>query len=1331
MDNKKEILLKVKTDMGNSDKSISKLVENLNGLNQQVYALQLSQKALKDQIKVSEQAIQTYNDNVKAGRQNTEEQTRAYEQAKAALPNLQRELTITTEALKANKKEAQEQSRQIQNTIISQETYKDTLKGMAAQLSVEKDKLRQIKIAGGELTDEYKRQQEVVNQLNTKVSTLEQAYGVYTRNVGNYKSGVQELNEMLRQHLQRLGTLKEGTKEWDAEASAVQKTTRELENLNREQEKQEATQQGFFTKAKAGWTAMVGWIAAVVAAVTGLIRAVSKVIKTNIEFAQQQKNLQTILGLTNDEMQAMTNHAKELGRTTEYTASQVTELQIALAKLGFTAEQIRAMSGAVLALATDLDAGLGESADLTGSVLRQFGKDASEAGHVVDVLVKGANESALSFDKYRTALAQVAPVANAMGFDLEGVVSILGSLVNVGMDASMAANSTRNILLKLADSSSDLAKSLSQPVKDIPSLVAGLKELQDRGIDVAEALELTDKRSVAAFTSLMKNADAIDELNKKLADVDGYAIGIREERLQTTEGAIKMLKSAWEGFELAVLNSEGRLSKFFRGLADDINILTDRLDPEGKARRDFEALVQNFTVSYEEIAKVAEEKGINVEHALQTMYETETRSMQERANEQQRIIKSMNHQISATEDKREKKRLEQIKANAEIEINTIRNNYQALKQAYEKIQKAREKASGTAGSGGTDDGGTDAKVLSDAEKKKASQVALKELESNQKVYSAMLAQQKRYYNDASLTEQENEEQRWQHEQEWQKRSFEQKQSYEREKLRIQLQYDQITGEEYRNGLKALEIESETFYKDQEQNAIEHMTSITEKVTKALSGVDLGVEIKAVKEQYQELYAGLDAMVKNGLLTYEEASYYRVGLEQKEAREIKAIRERSKKEEEKRLQEEAQKRAEKLNTDLKLAWQNAEQQYQIRKRYLEQEMELYKASAAKRAELEQQLAALESEHMQAKIDRMNEYLTQVGEMFGSMNTIATNYSNTRVQEAEQQNEQEKAALDKRLKSGLMSQKQYDDKVAKLDADLAAKKAEETRKQAERQKALSVFEIALNTATAIMKIWAEVPKMDFGVSTVALTAVAAAMGALQLGAVLSEPLPKARKGGKIKGAKHEQGGVLVETEGEERIVAAEPAKAYPELLNLISYIGKKKGGKKSPLEPSMTSATESEERMLLDRNKRIVEQNEKVTQINRSNTLLDSIIRGSEILPGSNNDIRFRLGDVIRETDIRHLAMDEVRNSSMDNIISNVTRYGAIPDTGYALRYSEAQARAGASGQVAGNVEIDYERLGEVVAQRVGEEIKNLQVWLSLTELRDAQDNVVHLDELTRQ
>ena len=401
--------------------------------------------------------------------------------------------------------------------------------------------------------------------------------------------------------------------------------------------------------------------------------------------------------------------------------------------------------------------------------------------------------------------------------DLEGVVAILGSLANVGMDASMAATSTRNILLKLADSSSELAQSLNQPVKDIPTLVAGLKELQGRGIDVAAALELTDKRSVAAFSSLMKNADAIDELNKKLADVDGYAIGIREERLQTTEGAIKMLQSAWEGFELAVLNSEGRLSKFFRGLADDINILTDKIDPEGKARRDFEDLVQNYADGYNEIAKVAAEKGIDVAHALQTMFDTETgtqrygrvpQSMQARANEQGRIIQSMNHQLAATDNKRERKRLEQIKANAEAELATIRNNYQALKKAYEQIQAEREKASGTTDAGG---GGSVGGAMPDEEKKKASQAEIKQLDSAKKLSDALLAQQKQYEYDSTKSAAENAELKWQHEQEWAQRNKEAQDNYEREKLRIQNQYDQITTDEYNNGLKTLDVQRDTFY----------------------------------------------------------------------------------------------------------------------------------------------------------------------------------------------------------------------------------------------------------------------------------------------------------------------------------------------------------------------------------------------------------------------------------------------------------------------------------------------------------------------------------------
>ena len=73
------------------------------------------------------------------------------------------------------------------------------------------------------------------------------------------------------------------------------------------------------------------------------------------EFEQANANLSTILGTSRDGMKALTDSALSLGRTTEYTARQVTELQTELAKLGFGQGSIIAMQKAVLELRRPLE----------------------------------------------------------------------------------------------------------------------------------------------------------------------------------------------------------------------------------------------------------------------------------------------------------------------------------------------------------------------------------------------------------------------------------------------------------------------------------------------------------------------------------------------------------------------------------------------------------------------------------------------------------------------------------------------------------------------------------------------------------------------------------------------------------------------------------------------------------------------------------------------------------------------------------------------------------------------------------------------------------------
>ncbi len=243
-------------------------------------------------------------------------------------------------------------------------------------------------------------------------------------------------------------------------------------------------------------------------------------------------------------------------------------------------------------------------------------------------------------------------------------------------------------------------------------------------------------------------------------------------------------------------------------------------------------------------------------------------------------------------------------------------------------------------------------------------------------------------------------------------------------------------------------------------------------------------------------------------------------------------------------------------ELAVAWRSAAQQYEIRKKYLEEELKLYKGNAAEQARIQQEIAENESQHRHRQLENFQTYTSEIGNLLEGTNELAQTLYDRQLDTEKANNEMALSDLEKRHKAGLISDKQYNNEKLRIDEDLAKKEALIARKQAIMERAMALFNIGVNTASAIMKIWAEVPKADFGISTGILTALASAAGAAQVAAVLAQPLPKARKGGRIQGATHEAGGVLIETERDERIIGANPSKAYPELLNLISYLGKRK-------------------------------------------------------------------------------------------------------------------------------------------------------------------------------
>ena len=306
-----------------------------------------------------------------------------------------------------------------------------------------------------------------------------------------------------------------------------------------------------------GWLRFSATLWSIIGIVRIFAQAVGSVIKKISDFQQANANLATIMQVSRKEVKALTEDALMLGRTTEWTASQVTELQTALAKLGYNIPQIRNMQASVLQFATAVGAKLPDAANLAGASLRMFGLHSTEMQKTLEVLTASTNKTALDFEKLKVSLPYVGAIANSIGFDVADTSALLGVLANSGLAASRTGTGLRKVLLELSKENGKLQTAMGGNIKTFDDFVNGLQGLRDRGLEAGEAQKLVGDRAGAALLILANGVDDIRRLNKEVRETDGLLKDIQAERLDTLHGSTLLLKSAWEGLIQTFRDSAG------------------------------------------------------------------------------------------------------------------------------------------------------------------------------------------------------------------------------------------------------------------------------------------------------------------------------------------------------------------------------------------------------------------------------------------------------------------------------------------------------------------------------------------------------------------------------------------------------------------------------------------------------------------------------------------------------------------------------------------------------------------------------------------------------
>ena len=179
-----------------------------------------------------------------------------------------------------------------------------------------------------------------------------------------------------------------------------------------------------------------------------------------------------------------------------------------------------------------------------------------------------------------------------------------------------------------------------------------------------------------------------------------------------------------------------------------------------------------------------------------------------------------------------------------------------------------------------------------------------------------------------------------------------------------------------------------------------------------------------------------------------------------------------------------------------------------------------------AETQQAITATQKEEFDKRIDLAVQYANAVVDAFAAINDLSKVNSENRIAEITATSEAELNAINS---SSDLERDKARQRVA-LEKRTQQTIANEKTKQARKDKALSLFEVAINTASSIVKTGAQLGYP----AAIPFQILAAAIGGIQLAAIAAKPIPKFAKGGLIGGRLHSQGGTMIEAEQGEYMV-----------------------------------------------------------------------------------------------------------------------------------------------------------------------------------------------------
>lgn len=185
--------------------------------------------------------------------------------------------------------------------------------------------------------------------------------------------------------------------------------------------------------------------------------ATASAVKFGTEFDKGMSNVAAVSGATTEEFDKMRDAAISWGEKTVYTATEASDALYYMGLAGWNANESIAGLGPVLNLAAAGDLELGRTSDIVTDAMTSMKLAAGELNndgientiHFTNSLAAAMSNSNTDVDQMGEAFKYVAPLAGALGYDINDLSLALGLMANVGVKGSQAGTGLRQALKNL------------------------------------------------------------------------------------------------------------------------------------------------------------------------------------------------------------------------------------------------------------------------------------------------------------------------------------------------------------------------------------------------------------------------------------------------------------------------------------------------------------------------------------------------------------------------------------------------------------------------------------------------------------------------------------------------------------------------------------------------------------------------------------------------------------------------------------------------------------------------------------------------------------------